>query len=355
MFNISRPVIIISISISSFLACSCSGPEKLKHYKSFPDKSALQAQVIHLDTALFRYPFRVAVKDGIAIVLDTHNADYYYHAFKYPEWTHLVSFGKLGEAPDEMLTAATLKFNSLDSVWALDPNKMQITRWSISPENHTATREEVVQLHKDLIRALDVYVTEKDFIIPDYRGEARFNRVSKQGEILTSEGSIPTENQTDESSRMALAQAWRSFLDYNPVNGVLAFVTQLGEVVEIYNEKDDKNTVLYGPGGEPEFKKNSKGKGIPTGIMGFADLQVTDHYIYTIFQGMSFKEIAAALKRGEEPEDGGRHIYVFALDGTPVREYTLDHSVSGFYVDEAAHKIIALDVNSDDPIVEYTI
>lgn len=355
MSNIFRHVIIISIGASSLFSCTRSGPEQYANYETFPRKTALKGQVISLDTALFRYPMRVAVKEGIAIILDTYNADYYYHAFLYPQWTHLISFGKQGEAPDEMLLASTLRFNSLDSIWALDPNKMQIVRWSLSPGNHTISREEVVRLHKDLIRTLDVYVTDQGFIVPDYRGEARFNRVNFQGEIVESAGAIPTREEYDEGSRMALAQAWRSFLDYNSVNGVLAFVTQLGEVVDIYNQKDDKHIVVYGPAGEPEFKKSSDGKGIPTGIMGFLDLQVTDRYIYTIFQGLSFKEMGAALKRGEEPEEGGRHIYVFDLDGTPVREYTLDHSISGFYVDEQAGKIIGLDVNSDDPVVEYRL
>ena len=44
-------------------------------------------------------------------------------------------------------------------------------------------------------------------------------------------GVIPT---VDEDAlrnvRPALAQAWRSFIDYNPRNGILAVATQLGEV-----------------------------------------------------------------------------------------------------------------------------
>ena len=52
-------------------------------------------------------------------------------------------------------------------------------------------------------------------------------------------GVIPT---VDEDAlrnvRPALAQAWRSFIDYNPRNGILAVATQLGEVLEIYNLKD---------------------------------------------------------------------------------------------------------------------
>ena len=46
---------------------------------------------------------------------------------------------------------------------------------------------------------------------------------------------------------------------------------------------------------------------------------------------------------------------MFSLDGKPLKEYKLDHSVSGIWVDEKLGKMWALDVNSDDPIVEYTL
>ena len=67
-------------------------------------------------------------------------------------------------------------------------------------------------------------------------------------------GVIPT---VDEGAlrnvRPALAQAWRSFIDYNPRNEILAVATQLGEVLEIYNLKDSTHVVCMGPHGEPEF------------------------------------------------------------------------------------------------------
>ncbi len=84
--------------------------------------------------------------------------------------------------------------------------------------------------------------------------------------------------------RPALAQAWRSFIDYNPRKGVLVAATQLGEVLEIYNLKDSTHVVCIGPHGEPEFQV-AEGYGIPTGIMGFGDVQVTDNAIYAVFQG----------------------------------------------------------------------
>ena len=44
---------------------------------------------------------------------------------------------------------------------------------------------------------------------------------------------------------------------------------------------------------------------------------------------------------------------MFDLQGNPVRQYVLDRHITGFYIDEARGRIIGLDVNSDQPIVEY--
>ena len=61
------------------------------------------------------------------------------------------------------------------------------------------------------------------------------------------------------------------------------------------------------------------------------------------------------LVQGKSLPQGGQTIRVFSLDGTPLKEYKLDHSVSGIWVDEQAGKMWALDVNSDEPLVEYRL
>ena len=156
-----------------------------------------------------------------------------------------------------------------------------------------------------------------------------------------------------ESNRPALAQAWRSFIDYNPRNGVLAAVTQLGEVLEIYNLKDSTHVVRIGPNGEPKFQI-SDGYGIPTGIMGFSDVQVTDSAVYAVFHGRSFKEIAQNAQKGIHI-DGGQYIYVFSLKGEPLCKYVLDHYIYGISVDEEQGIILVTDVNKDEPIIEYKL
>ena len=167
-------------------------------------------------------------------------------------------------------------------------------------------------------------------------------------------GNIPTIHNKSEYSMPALAQAWRSFIDYNSQNNILAFVTQLGEVIEIYNLKNNTHIVLYGPNGEPNFEI-SNGYSIPTGIMGFSDVEVTDKYIYTVFHGRSFKEIARKIMKGAPSIDGGKYIYVFSLSGEPVCSYTLDRYIYGIDVNEEKGIITAVDVNSDEPIVQFKI
>lgn len=97
--------------------------------------------------------------------------------------------------------------------------------------------------------------------------------------------------------------------------------------------------------------KESDGYGIPTGIMGFSDVQVTDSAIYAVFHGTPFKEIAR--QSGRLP-DGGKYIYVFRLKGEPMCKYVLDHYIYGIWVDEANKMIIATDVNNDQPILKFS-
>lgn len=123
----------------------------------------------------------------------------------------------------------------------------------------------------------------------------------------------------------------------------------MGEVLEIYNLKDSTHIALIGPHGEPEFEI-SNSYAIPSGIMGFSDVQVTDRAIYAVFHGRTFKEIA---QQKGQAVDGGKSIYVFSLQGEPLCKYILDRYINGIHVNEEDKIITATDVNNDQPIVEF--
>ena len=350
-----KNVINILLVAFLFVACASAPEERIKPYSDFPEVKELITRSVPLDTALFRYPYRICVQGDKAVVLDLHGTDHFFHAFRYPGFCYLSSFGKRGDAPEEMFSAENIQWNG-DFLWVLDSNKSELTRLGFASSGDSLLRQEAVKLDEELLRSLDfVQYDDTTFIIPDYSGDSRFCFVNRQGKLLRKMGTIPTVNEEAlQNARPALAQAWRSFIDYNPRNGVLAAATQLGEVLEIYNLKDSTHVVCTGPNGEPEFKV-SQGYGIPTGIMGFNDIQVTDRAIYVIFQGHKFKDIMQSTKRGTPLPDGGQYIYVFSLKGEPLRKYVLDHSICGFSLNEKEGIIMATDVNRDDPIVEYHI
>lgn len=345
---------ILLIGISTLISCSGSPEPLYPRYAAFPDERTVTTQEISIDSVFFRFPYRVTVKDSIAIIMDLHNDSHYFYSFTYPDWKPIAAFGKRGEGPAEMLSAEMFQFCSADSIWTLDANRMQIVRWAVSVTEKTVSRVEEITLDKSLIRSLDFYRTDSAFLITDYLGDYRYHKVSHSGKPIKNIGKIPTEINYKQEIHPALAQAWRSFTDYNPQNGIYAMVTQLGETLEIYNQKTQTHNIVYGPGGEPQFKEKG-GEGIPTGIKGFMDIQVTDRYIYTVFDGISWKERDEFYQRGESPPKGGHYLYVFDINGNPVRKYTLDNNIFGIYINEATNTCIATCVESNNPILTFKL
>ena len=144
-------------------------------------------------------------------------------------------------------------------------------------------------------------------------------------------------------------------IDYSSVNGTLVAVTQFGEVMEIWDATKNTYKLLKGKLGDPKFEVSQQKYAIPAGVRGANDIQVTDRAIYVVFRGVSMKEEMLAHQKGKPLPQGGQTIRVFSLDGNPLKEYKLDHSVSGIWVDEQMGKIWAVDVNSDEPLVEYRL
>lgn len=323
--------------------------EVYPRYADFPEVITLsQAKSISCDSVYLRYPYRVEINDSLAVILDLHPDSCFLHAFTYPEWRYVTSFGSRGEGPEDILSAERVRISSPDSVWVLDSNRCQITRWRIS--NGNAERVEEIPLDDRLIRTLDFCKTADGFLVTDYTGNYRYHVLDQYGKIKQSVGSIPTEKNISDENSMALAQAWRSFMDYNPKNGVLAIVTQLGEVVELFNLKTREHHVCYGPGGEPVFSI-AQSEAIPKGIKGFNDVVVSDSCIYTVFDGISFKDRIREFRSGKKQPEGGKYVYVFGFDGKQKERIELFNSAFGLSVLEG--ELLTTSTDADVPLYVY--
>ena len=294
-----------------------------------------------------RYPFRVRLVDSILYIMDLHGTENVCHAFFYPQMEHISSCGKIGEGPNEFLDSENICIDPHGQLWILDANRQKLV------EIKQGITETEIKLNDKLIRTLDFALyDDSTFLIPDYSGQFRYHIIDNKGNIIESRQKIPTRKQNDVVvSNIALAQAWRSFMDYNPKNGILAMVTQLGEVLELYDVKQDTVICIFeGAAGEPKYIYRG-GYAIPNGIMGYSDIHVGDQYIYAIFWGQTFEDI----RQNHVESEGGKNIHVFDLHGNLIASLQLDRYITGFHIDEAHHRIIALDANSDQPLIEFSI
>ena len=209
-------LLLLILVVGILFSCSQSPKTFLGiKYLDFPEEKHLSAQVIELDTALFRYPFRIQIEGDKAIVMDLHGSEYYGHLFQYPSFRYLSSFGRRGDSPTEMLSMENFRLYNHE-LWTLDANKSELTRLDFSSSGDSLLREETVTLDEDILRPLDFAVyDDTTFVIPDYSGESRFLKVNCKGKLIEKIGAIPTANEKAlQEARPALAQAWRSFLDY---------------------------------------------------------------------------------------------------------------------------------------------
>ena len=88
------------------------------------------------------------------MVMDLHGTDYFCHAFSYPEFHYISSFGKRGESPDEQISVENIRWYG-ESLWTLDANKSELTRFGCDLSGDSLFRQEAVNLDKDILRALD--------------------------------------------------------------------------------------------------------------------------------------------------------------------------------------------------------
>lgn len=312
----------------------------------FPETISLQGEEKAIqDSVYLRYPFRVRLQDDILYIMDIHTSGYYIHSFTQKDMRHIASLAHRGEAPAEFLGTENIRIDERGDVWTLDANKSKIVKLAKQIDGQPVQ----INLDKELIRTLDFdRLNDSVFIVPDYTGRHRISFVDAQGGILKHAFQIPSS--TEKESPIVLAQAWRSFISYNPNHGILAMATQLGQVIEIYDLKNERVVERIGlDEGAPRFE-NRGGYAVPTGIMGYSDIHVGQEHIYALFWGTSFEEIR---KRPEDHKEGGRYVHVFDLKGKPIRKYVIDRHITGFHIDEVSGKMIGLDVNSNQPVVEY--
>lgn len=318
----------------------------------------LTGHTVSLDSIFLRYAYRIRVNDSIAVLFDLHTPQYYCHAFTYPDFEYITSFAPLGEGPEEIVSGSEIRFLKNGHFGVLDSNGRKLIVYTNLGRGLTPRPEQIIRMDESLMMPLDfIPLTDSTFLIPNYLGQSRFCIADTCGRLIKRQASIPIADTTLlKTSAPAVAQAWRSFLAMTPDKKTLVTVTQLGDVLDGYATNNLSVTAFHhlGSVGEPMFRVSTEGYGIPTGFMGYLDVQTSDSCIYALYDGTSFADL---MKQNPSSlKQGGTALHVFdRTTGQPLYSYMLDRRISCIHIDFKRYILWATDVNKDEQLVRFEL
>ncbi len=321
-----------------------------------PADSLKGEQVALTESVWMQYPYRVCVEDSVAVIFDLNADSCFCHLFTYPGFHFIASFAPKGEGPEEIVSASMARFIDKNSLGILDMSGRKLAVYEGLDARSVPRLRRVITFTEDVPMPLDFLpLPDSTLLIPDYLGEARFCIAGYDGHLLRKAAMISlSDTATLHKNAPAVAQAWRSFLAIDRAGKRVVAVTQLGDVLDTYAVGSGMRAEAHvvGTDGEPVFQVTPEGYGIPSGCMGYWDVQVTDSCIYALYDGTTFKEIAQSAGMGKQ---GGTSLRVFSREGNLLRRYVFDRPLSGIYVDEARHLLWATDVNTDNGLFRYRL
>lgn len=321
-----------------------------------PADSLKGEQVALTESVWMQYPYRVCVEDSVAVIFDLNADSCFCHLFTYPGFRFIASFAPKGEGPEEIVSASMARFIDKNSLGVLDMSGRKLAVYEGLDARSVPRLRRVITFTEDVPMPLDFLpLPDSTLLIPDYLGEARFCIAGYDGHLLRKAAMISlSDTATLHKNAPAVAQAWRSFLAIDRAGKRVVAVTQLGDVLDTYAVGSGMRAEAHvvGRDGEPVFQVTPEGYGIPSGCMGYWDVQVTDSCIYALYDGTTFKEIAQSAGTGKQ---GGTSLRVFSREGNLLRRYVFDRPLSGIYVDEARHLLWATDVNTDNGLFRYRL
>ena len=289
-----------------------------------------------------RFPYRIGLNKEQLIILDMASDSMFYHVIKYPELKYQYSIGKRGSGPNEIVLPTPFQFYN-DKLFLMDGINSKLMCFQQNDEN-IYTLQQKKELGSS--RSVDfVIVNDSVTYIENLNGDSRIiKHTNKKAEKMFS---IPSavSNREDFNS-VELALTWRSFMTYNGNLNKLALVTQMGDVLEIFDMNNNTAVVKYGKIGQPNTQKQ---------IEGYHYVEWKDNKIYALYSGRDRDELDRNFNMGKRLPDGGNFIKVFSDNGDFIKQYRLDHFINSFTFCNEDNTIIGITSNQDEPLIYFDL
>jgi hypothetical protein len=347
--------LIFSIIIfAGIIACKQqTNNENIISYKDFPTEISVTCNQLYLGEDVYlKYPDRIIKNDSLFFILDRHAPEYYVHAFSFPQLKYQFSMCRRGSGPNDFISIYDIQLEN-DTLFVFSGvNGVVLYKIDTSNENNHIRigKISITQNYGILTRGKKW----KNRLFFSSYGNVNCERIIEidaiTGEFIATFGNYAVAAKDKNTSPFILQQAWSSFLDVK--NDLLVTVTQLGEVIDIFNLKDSiQQKTLKGVNKDPVFNIVDNRYAIPEGILGFYDVKIGEKRIYAVFDGTKLKE---REETSSGFKDGCKNIYIFDFNGRPVKKINLDRTIMNVFIDEKNEIIYALDIHDDQPLVSIS-
>lgn len=320
-----------------------------------PEITLIKSTHLKIDEldVIMKFPTAIIIKDSILYVMDRKPFDYFIHTFKYPSMKYIRSFGKKGDGPNEYISIGGFIIDE-NYIYLFETNKGRLDIYNINDLSLVKS----VSYPQEIRPISQTTQFEDGFLTIDNTGTNRLAILDKSGNIVKKIHTIKNvNNEVSNLSPQLKATLHTALIDYSSKYQIAAVASLLGDVLELYyfknqNQNQIEQKLIVGDGGYPNIDKID-GMIYMGKMEGFFDVKICDDEIYTIYSGITRKEMIEMDRKNISVPNGGNKIVVYDLKGNIVKRYGLDRNIYGFWVDKKNKKIFAVDNNGNDQIYYF--
>jgi hypothetical protein len=258
------------------------------------------------------------------LILNEARGKGFFHVVDLKNEKYLGLFGNIGSGPGEIGHGENLAKDDNGDLQIYDSQQKKIVVFNIELLKKNIGFEKEYQLSK-LIGSINTFVLDKEvyslsFAKPDHRIYVS----DLQGNLKDSIGTIPAEN-NGKFLKNVFAQGHDAKIQFN--NDIIALSYLTTPIIQIFNRKNKQWIVTNGPEHFPSIfiqKNNNSLAYTKESKTAYVDIKVSNKYIYALYSGRHLFD----------EEFGCKDIYVFDMDGNPVKHYVLDKEIIAFDIYE---------------------
>ena len=321
---------------------------------SFENKVELKQQIFNED--FIGDPARLALIDTFLFVVDI-KLDTIIHLFSSNSKAYLGKLISRGSGPSELITCSDIETSRTKrNFWAYDITSRKWIEYNIDSLSKNQKHENIIDFNNISSDYKGIFhpqwLTDSTLVCSSlFKYNERFFVFDKKLEMKKAIYN-PYLKIYPKFGDNILGDIFSSFISIKPDKSKIVIAGRYLDLIEIYNDNGDIQTMLKGPDKYFDFKfdiESSIKQGslikLPETKRAYIGIKTTDNCIYLLYSG----------KERKDPShySYASIIYAFDWNGQPLKKYELDAPILSFEIDEKNNIIYAL--HQDSYIITYKI